>query len=134
MFEKEDHKLATALIYRASIREEQQLPSFAFVRRNFAPPRVRFFAWLLLQNRIQCKVNLEKKGILTDATCDLCKKNDEDANHIVLRYDFARQFWARIGWQMEQVNSVENLWSTKPPPRTHPKATSPLILLCCWEL
>ena len=39
-----------------------------------------------------CKVNLEKEGVLTDATCDLCKKNDEDADHIIMTCDFARQF------------------------------------------
>jgi len=38
-FGKEEHKLATALIYKASISEEQQLPSFAFVWRNFTPSR-----------------------------------------------------------------------------------------------
>ena len=60
-------------------------------------------------------MNLEKKGVLTEATYDLCKKNDKDANHIILRRDFARQFWARIGWQMEQIDLVENLWSANPP-------------------
>ena len=72
-FTKNDNKLAADFIYKASIRGEQQLPSFDFVWRNFAPPRVKFFASLLVQNRIQCKANLAKKGLLSDATCDLCK-------------------------------------------------------------
>jgi len=54
------------------------------------PFQVGFFAWLLLQNRIQCKVNLAKKGVLTDATCELFKRNNEDVDHIILSCDFAR--------------------------------------------
>lgn len=36
-FTKLDGKLAAGMIYKASIREEQKLPSFDFVWRNFAP-------------------------------------------------------------------------------------------------
>lgn len=46
-FAKNDNKLAADLIYKASIRGEQQRPSFDFVWRNFAPPRVKFFSSLL---------------------------------------------------------------------------------------
>jgi hypothetical protein len=35
-----------------------------FAWKNKAPPRVKFFAWLLSQSRIQCKVNLVKKRIV----------------------------------------------------------------------
>lgn len=52
VFAKHDGKLAAGMIYTASIRGEQKLPSFDFVWRNFAPPRVKFFAWLLVQDRI----------------------------------------------------------------------------------
>lgn len=52
VFAKHDGKLPAGMIYRASIRGEQKLPSFDFVWRNFAPPRVKFFAWLLVQDRI----------------------------------------------------------------------------------
>ena len=49
------------MIYKTSVRGDQKLPSFDFIWRNFAPPREKFFAWLLVQDRIQCKANLEKK-------------------------------------------------------------------------
>ena len=71
------------MIYKALIREEQKLPYFDFVWCNHAPLRVRFFAWLLVQNRIKCKANLERKGLLPDALCELCKSQDEDADHII---------------------------------------------------
>lgn len=54
--ENPDHKLLSKLIYMASRLMDQKPPFFSFVWNNFAPPRVKFFAWLLVQNRIQCKV------------------------------------------------------------------------------
>jgi hypothetical protein len=75
--ENNDHKLATGLIYKASVRGDQKAPFFAFVWNNFAPPRVKFFAWLLVQNRIQCKTNLRKKNILDDDTCELCNNGSD---------------------------------------------------------
>jgi hypothetical protein len=38
-----------------------------FVRKNWAPPRIQFFAWLLAQERISCRSNLVKKHIVDDA-------------------------------------------------------------------
>lgn len=38
VFAKNDGKLAAGMIYRASIRGKQKLPSFDFMWRNFAPP------------------------------------------------------------------------------------------------
>lgn len=119
------------MIYRASIRGEQKTPSFDFVWRNFAPAHVKFFGWLLMQNRIQCKTNLEKKGLLPDALCELCKLHDEDADHIITGCPFARSFWRRIGWQPKDVC---RLWETRAPSRTPREATSTFLLLCCWEL
>jgi hypothetical protein len=44
VFAKQDGKLAAGMIYKTSIRGDQKLPSFDFIWRNFAPPRVKFFA------------------------------------------------------------------------------------------
>ena len=59
---------------------------------QFRPTRVKFFAWLLVQNMIQCKVNLANKGLLQDATYDMCKDQDEDADHIISKCTFTCSF------------------------------------------
>jgi len=82
-FEKRGGKLDAGRIYRTSLSDDQRASSHSFVWRNHALPKVRFFAWLLVQERIQCKTNLMKKHILDDATCDLCKSHPEDSDHVV---------------------------------------------------
>lgn len=53
-FEDGQHRLLAGLIYKASTRGDHRCASYAFVWCNFAPPRVKFFGWLLAQNRIHC--------------------------------------------------------------------------------
>lgn len=46
------------------VRPDENCTFYKFVWLNHAPPRVRFFAWLLVQHRIQCKTNLLHKNIV----------------------------------------------------------------------
>ena len=71
-FEDGDHRLLAGLIYKASARGDHQCASYNFVWCNFAPPRVKFFGWLLTQNGIHCRMALVHNNILDDARCELC--------------------------------------------------------------
>jgi hypothetical protein len=82
----------------------------------------------------QCKAALQRKHILQDALCDICGAQEEDADHIVSRCPFARAFWRRIGWRLQDIAPVTQLWTTCTPSSTPRAAASPLILLYCWEL
>jgi hypothetical protein len=62
-FQDDSRRLMSGLIYRASTRGDQPCPAFKFVWSNFAPPRVKFFGWLLTQDRIQCRSSLRRKNI-----------------------------------------------------------------------
>lgn len=127
-FIKKEGGLATSKIYKASTRGDQKVPSFAFIWNNFAPPRVMFFGWLLIQGRIQCKTNLERKRVLPDAVCALCNTENEDTNHIILGCPFAASFWARVGWQPEETDRI---WETTTLPGTPRVAAHTFLLLCC---
>jgi hypothetical protein len=59
---KRNGDLDTSMIYNTlKSANSSQDPWANFVWKNKAPPRVRFFTWLLSQGRIQCKTNLIKK-------------------------------------------------------------------------
>lgn len=124
-FEDSDHRLQSRLIYKVSMRGDQPCPAFDFVWR-FAPPRIKFFGWVLTKDRIHCKTALRRKNILQDATCDICGAAEESGDHIFSGCPFAKSFWRRIGWPPSSVAHVTELWKSSPP--------IPLILLYCWEL
>jgi hypothetical protein len=79
----------TSLLRDSSTRPPSKgtrnLPSFLLFGTTSPPLRVKFFTWLLVQNRIQCKSNLMKKSILEDDAWELCNGGSEDADHISSR-------------------------------------------------
>jgi len=133
-FEGIDHRLRSGLIYKSSTRGDHASPSFEFVWRNFAPPRVKFFGWLLTQNRIHSRTSLVRKNILDDARCEVCGAEDETADHVFSGCTFVQTFWSRIGWAPGGIPPVTELWNSQTPPRVHKSVAHPLILLYCWEI
>jgi len=133
-FQDEAGRLMSGVIYWVSTKMEQPCPSYKFVWRNFAPPRVKIFAWLLTKNRINCRTALVTKNILQEATCEICGQADETADHIFSECNFVRSFWSRIGWNPGYIAPVSELWLTQTPPRVHADTAHPTILLCCWEI
>lgn len=87
---------------------------------NISPPRVKFFGWLLTQNRIHCRQALARKNILEDATCEICKATEESADHIFSECPFIQSFWTAIGWFPGNIAKVKELWNNPPPPPTPP--------------
>ncbi|KAF8673019.1 hypothetical protein HU200_049092 [Digitaria exilis] len=100
---------------------------------NRAPPRIKFFSWLLVQERINCRTNLLKKNILDSAVCEICKNRDEDCDHQMFKCPFAAQVWATLEIETEG-STVSSLW-TVPRPTTIPaKHYGVFLMLICWEL
>jgi hypothetical protein len=115
-------------------RDEHPSPSFKFVWRNSAPPRVKFFGWLFTKERIHRRTSLVHKNILQEATCEIYGEEDASADHIFSGCSFVRAFWNAIGWDPEGIAPVTELWMTQAPTRVHEDIAHPIILLCCWEI
>jgi hypothetical protein len=91
-----------------------------FVWQNKAPVHVKFFAWLLSQNRIQCKTALRKKGIVDNTICEICQAPEETAAHIILGCPNAKQFWnvmhsdfRRLAHSSDHASSADKQHSKK---------------------
>ncbi|TVU08333.1 hypothetical protein EJB05_41734, partial [Eragrostis curvula] len=79
-----EENLKSAPIYKMLTRAHwKPCDYFEFVWHNRAPPRVQFFGWLLVQERIQCKTNLLQKTIVDDAKCEVCSSADETSDHLI---------------------------------------------------
>jgi hypothetical protein len=76
-----------------------ECPFARFVWSNRAPPRVQFFAWLLVQDRIQSRQNLHRKTNVQqqDAACALCGHPEESADHIIFACPTAAALWHHVG-------------------------------------
>jgi hypothetical protein len=111
-------------------------PFHEFIWKNFAPPRVQFFAWLLSWSRIPSRSALLKKRILTaaEACCPLCDHPEETANHIMFECPFSRCFWAAAGCAFPAGAEVRNLHEYMTATAVPPGTASTFILLCCWNL
>jgi hypothetical protein len=96
-FTSADGKLHTGPLYQLLMTMQGTDSSISkFIRKNRALPRVQFFAWLLTQNRIQCRANLVKKHVVQDATCEVCVETEEKATHIIFQCPFAKNFWRAL--------------------------------------
>ncbi|XP_050221220.1 uncharacterized protein LOC126671491 [Mercurialis annua] len=71
--------------------------NFSFIRSVCVPPRVRFFAWLLMHNRVSSTTFLFRRGIINieSLNCSFCSRI-EDTNHIFIHCEFAWNYWNTI--------------------------------------
>ncbi|XP_050211520.1 uncharacterized protein LOC126661702 [Mercurialis annua] len=70
---------------------------FMVVWKSTAPPRVKFFIWLALHNRVPSLDFLVRRTIITmdNSLCSLCNVVETQA-HILIHCDFARSIWNGI--------------------------------------
>ena len=126
-------KSALYRILKARGQPEDQRASFIW--KNFAPPRVQLFMWLLINKRIQCRTNLLRKGIVDGSTCEVCNDADETTEHIISGCSLAREVWQRLNMPnllSVDLNSIHNL---SPPQGSVPVDNfSAFLALVSWQL
>jgi hypothetical protein len=64
--------------------------------RTKAPPKCRFFTWLMLQNRIWTAARLQLRGWPNDYFCQLCIRNLETTAHLFLECYFLKAIWDKV--------------------------------------
>lgn len=66
------------------------------VWRIWAPPKYKFFAWLMLQNRLWCADRLQRRGWPNCYFCPLCRRNLETALHLFIECPFSSRLWCIV--------------------------------------
>lgn len=118
---KRNGDLDTPLLYRALKNANSSLDAWTqFVWKNKAPPRVKFFAWLLSQERIQCKTVLRKKNTVESIVCEVCQAEETPA-HIIFGCPNAKQFWDALQIQMDANWPIQALREIQAPPHVAAK-------------
>jgi hypothetical protein len=67
-----------------------------------APPKVKFFFWLALHDRIWTADRRMRHDLQDSAACALCDQDDETVDHLLVGCAYARELWYRLlrpgGW------------------------------------
>ena len=134
-FARENGTLHTSGLYKMIKSAETHLiPARGPFWRSCAPPRVQFFAWLLMHGRLKSKSNLFRKKIVADPTCDLCHSSPETAEHPIFQCPFAASFWLHLGFSICPDASICDLRSLGRPASLPSAHFDTFVLLCCWQL
>jgi hypothetical protein len=97
----------TAAGYRAlqASRNSSQTPAFwKNVWEPLAIPKVNFFFWTLVHNKLLTGDNLEKRNIVGPHRCVLCSNNSETAQHLFMDCIFAKEVWGLISTGLSDYN------------------------------
>jgi hypothetical protein len=80
--------------YTLQFEETQQSP-LRHIWPAWAPPKCKFFFWLLLQRRVFTADRLLRFGMPNQYFCPLCRRNLETPAHLFAECPWAREVWDR---------------------------------------
>jgi hypothetical protein len=64
--------------------------------KSWAPPKCRFFMWLVAHQRCWTADRLAKRGLPHPDCCPLCDQEEENIQHLLVGCVFARDFWFHL--------------------------------------
>lgn len=129
-------KYAAAKVYKLAFISNPTHNVLKLVWKSKVTPRVKFFAWLILMDRLNTKEMLERRHfhVQPNCLCILCSRREsESIEHLFFECDFAVSCWNRLGiiWAPE-----DNF--TRRFEQTRDQAGLPffmeIFLLAAWEL
>ncbi|WVZ65092.1 hypothetical protein U9M48_014513 [Paspalum notatum var. saurae] len=91
-----------ASAYRSCFMGSTLLLGAKFVWKARVPPRVRFFAWLALQDRCWTAERRRRHGLQETDDCALCDQAAETIEHLMIKCSFVQEVWFKVfnalGW------------------------------------
>jgi hypothetical protein len=98
--------------YKAQFFGAILAPIASSVWKFWAPPKIKFFMWLALQNRLWTNDRLEKRGWPNGRHCKLCNQAFETVNHLLVNCRFTIRLWGLLkDWLgLQQLNLLP--WPT----------------------
>jgi len=79
-------------------------------------------------------VNLVKKRIVDNETCDICNAGPEDTAHIIFGCTNAQQFWNAVGITTNEDWPIARLKEIQCPDHIPQKHFGSFVLLCSWHI
>lgn len=79
--------------YDALFEGSLSFAPFERIWKTWAPPKCRFFMWLVAHNRCWTADRLARRGLPHPDLCLMCDQEEENIQHLLIQCVFARQFW-----------------------------------------
>ena len=96
----QDGSYTSKSAYAAFFEGTIKFGSWRRIWKTWAPPRCKFFIWLVFHNRVWTADRLVRRNLPHPEACPLCDQGDETINHLLVGCVFARQVWALVLHQL----------------------------------
>jgi hypothetical protein len=96
-------------LYKLAFANSDAHPAFKWIWKAKCTPRIKFFAWLVLVDRLNTKDMLRRRhcSIEDDDLCVLCPLGAvEDLDHLFFSCTFARRCWQALQVQWDEQLSL----------------------------
>jgi hypothetical protein len=88
-----DENYSAQSCYKATFQGSTSSEAWKLIWRNWAPPRVKFFNWIAVQDRCWTTERLARRGLQHHPLCLLCCQTPATMMHLILACTFAKQVW-----------------------------------------
>lgn len=111
--------------------------AYKWIWKAQCTPRIKFFAWLIVVDRLNTKEMLKRRHIRPqdeDEACVLCDSGaTEDLEHLFFTCNFARQCWQRlqIDWNIN-IDIFQRMAQSKQ--NSNLPFFMELVLIAAWEI
>ena len=72
------------------------------------PSKIKVFAWRALHDILPTRVNLMRRKIVDDGTCQLCQRENETVLHVLWECSVAKDVWAGCSRELQKHVSGQN--------------------------
>ena len=123
-------------LYTVAYSTMQAPRNFSWLWKSQCTPRVKFFAWLMLLDRLNTRVMLRRWNfnLQMGVNCVLCSSGmDEDADHLLFACPFARRCWQKVQVQWDLSLDIHSRIVQAKNVSSH-SFFMELFLIAAWEI
>ena len=129
-------QFSAAQYYKHVHQHQDTLPMFKWIWSSSCMLKFKFFAWLLLSDRLNTKDLLQRRHwqVTEDYSCVLCVRNlHEDRMHLFFECQFSQRVWSylQIDWfsssDVQTAASAARVGFNKP-------FFMEVVILACWNI
>uniref|UniRef100_A0A8I6WDL2 Reverse transcriptase zinc-binding domain-containing protein n=1 Tax=Hordeum vulgare subsp. vulgare TaxID=112509 RepID=A0A8I6WDL2_HORVV len=114
----EDHLFSVKSAYNMFFLASVRFACYKLIWKSKAPPRCKFFMWLVVHRRFLIADNLERRGWPSNGYCPLCLVTPVDCTHVFVHCRFTQQVWllfrdwTRTDFQVpeDRFSNTEDWW------------------------